>query len=49
MLMLINALVRTPDELEMRIHLRNEFYAIGFKDIIPELHSFDNGVITVNY
>ncbi|KAG5264090.1 hypothetical protein AALO_G00272010 [Alosa alosa] len=34
---LINALVTSPDELDFRIHLRNEFLRCGLKKILPEL------------
>lgn len=32
---LINALVTSPDELDFRIHLRNEFLRCGLKKILP--------------
>lgn len=32
---LINALVTFPDELDFRIHLRNEFLRCGLKKILP--------------
>ncbi|XP_054453352.1 protein diaphanous homolog 2 isoform X2 [Anoplopoma fimbria] len=34
---LINALVTCPDDLDFRIHLRNEFLRCGLKKILPEL------------
>ncbi|XP_068181324.1 protein diaphanous homolog 2 isoform X3 [Antennarius striatus] len=34
---LINALVTSPDDLDFRIHLRNEFLRSGLKKILPEL------------
>ncbi|XP_039476194.1 protein diaphanous homolog 2 isoform X5 [Oreochromis aureus] len=34
---LINALVTSPDDLDFRIHLRNEFLRCGLKKILPEL------------
>ena len=40
---LINALVTSPDELDFRIHLRNEFLRCGLKKILPvSKHSFKN-------
>ena len=32
---LINALVTSPDDLDFRIHLRNEFLRCGLKKILP--------------
>ena len=32
---LINALVTSPDELDFRLHLRNEFMRCGLKEILP--------------
>uniref|UniRef100_A0A8C5EXK6 Diaphanous-related formin 2 n=1 Tax=Gouania willdenowi TaxID=441366 RepID=A0A8C5EXK6_GOUWI len=34
---LINALVTSPDDLDFRIHLRNEFLRCGLKKTLPEL------------
>uniref|UniRef100_A0A9J8AL96 Protein diaphanous homolog 2 n=1 Tax=Cyprinus carpio carpio TaxID=630221 RepID=A0A9J8AL96_CYPCA len=34
---LINALVTSPDDLDFRIHLRNEFLRCGLKKILPDL------------
>uniref|UniRef100_A0A3B5R9P3 Diaphanous related formin 2 n=1 Tax=Xiphophorus maculatus TaxID=8083 RepID=A0A3B5R9P3_XIPMA len=34
---LINALVTSPDDLDFRIHLRNEFLRCGLKKILPEI------------
>ncbi|XP_077464740.1 protein diaphanous homolog 2 isoform X6 [Stigmatopora argus] len=34
---LINALVTSPEDLDFRIHLRNEFLRCGLKKILPEL------------
>ncbi|XP_054695000.1 protein diaphanous homolog 2 isoform X3 [Grus americana] len=39
---LINALVTSPDELDFRIHLRNEFLRCGMKKILPGLKDKDN-------
>ncbi|KAL2077501.1 hypothetical protein ACEWY4_027005 [Coilia grayii] len=38
---LINALVTSPDELDFRIHLRNEFLRCGLKKILPELKEME--------
>lgn len=38
---LINALVSSPEELDMRVHLRNEFHACGFSAFLAELHDYD--------
>lgn len=35
---LINALVTSPDDLDFRIHLRNEFLRCGLKKILPVSH-----------
>ena len=32
---LINALVTSPDELDFRLHLRNEFMRCGLKEVLP--------------
>ncbi|XP_062311618.1 protein diaphanous homolog 3-like, partial [Osmerus eperlanus] len=34
---LINALVTSPDELDFRLHIRNEFMRCGLKEILPSL------------
>ncbi|XP_008418807.1 protein diaphanous homolog 2 isoform X6 [Poecilia reticulata] len=34
---LINAVVTSPDDLDFRIHLRNEFLRCGLKKILPEI------------
>lgn len=33
-LQLINAIVATPDDLEFRLHLRNEIMRVGLMDIL---------------
>lgn len=38
---LINALVTSPDELDFRIHLRNEFLRCGLKKILPDLKEME--------
>lgn len=32
---LINALVTSPDDLDLRLHIRNEFIRCGLKNILP--------------
>lgn len=32
---LINALVTSPDELDLRLHIRNEFVRCGLKEVLP--------------
>ncbi|XP_067903802.1 protein diaphanous homolog 2 isoform X3 [Heterodontus francisci] len=39
---LINALVTSPDDLDFRIHLRNEFFRCGLKKILPVLKEKEN-------
>ncbi|XP_030304684.1 protein diaphanous homolog 2 isoform X2 [Calypte anna] len=39
---LINALITSSDELEFRIHLRNEFLRCGLKKILPSLKDKEN-------
>ncbi|XP_007890050.2 protein diaphanous homolog 2 isoform X3 [Callorhinchus milii] len=39
---LINALVTSPDDLDFRIHLRNEFLRCGLKKILPVLKEKEN-------
>lgn len=31
----INALVTSPDELDLRLHIRNEYMRCGLKEILP--------------
>ncbi|OCT67535.1 hypothetical protein XELAEV_18038833mg, partial [Xenopus laevis] len=38
----INALLTSPEELDFRIHLRNEFLRCGLKQILPELKEKEN-------
>uniref|UniRef100_A0A6I8MY29 Diaphanous related formin 2 n=1 Tax=Ornithorhynchus anatinus TaxID=9258 RepID=A0A6I8MY29_ORNAN len=38
----INALVTSPDDLDFRIHLRNEFLRSGLKKMLPDLKSKEN-------
>ncbi|XP_068435700.1 protein diaphanous homolog 3-like isoform X2 [Clinocottus analis] len=39
---LINALVTSPDELDFRLHIRNEFMRCGLKEILPQLTTIRN-------
>ena len=42
---LINALVTSPDELDFRLHIRNEFMRCGLKEILPvstHTHTFSH-------
>ncbi|GAB1299132.1 Protein diaphanous homolog 3 [Apodemus speciosus] len=39
---LINALVTSPDDLDFRLHLRNEFMRCGLKEILPNLKGIKN-------
>ncbi|XP_072832741.1 protein diaphanous homolog 3 isoform X4 [Vicugna pacos] len=39
---LINALVTSPDDLDFRLHIRNEFLRCGLKEILPNLKCIRN-------
>ncbi|XP_057563592.1 protein diaphanous homolog 3 isoform X3 [Hippopotamus amphibius kiboko] len=39
---LINALVTSPDDLDFRLHIRNEFMRCGLKEILPNLKRIKN-------
>ncbi|XP_003412641.1 protein diaphanous homolog 3 isoform X1 [Loxodonta africana] len=39
---LINALVTFPDDLDLRLHIRNEFMRCGLKEIFPNLKGIKN-------
>nr|XP_027793848.1 protein diaphanous homolog 3 isoform X4 [Marmota flaviventris] len=39
---LINALVTSPDDLDFRLHIRNEFMRCGLKEILPSLKRIKN-------
>lgn len=41
-LQFVNSLVTAPEELDVRVHLRNEFQIAGFQSIMPELHTADS-------
>ncbi|KAK4810057.1 hypothetical protein QYF61_007221 [Mycteria americana] len=45
---LINALVTSPEDLDFRIHLRNEFLRCGLKKILPSLYFLNNVCTDVN-
>eukprot|EP00041_Stephanoeca_diplocostata_P008398 m.124876 g.124876 ORF g.124876 m.124876 type:complete len:345 (+) comp17302_c0_seq4:325-1359(+) len=45
-LQLINALVTSPEELDLRVHLRNELNACGFQALIPELQQDESSEMT---
>ena len=36
----VNAIVDAPETMEFRVHLRNEFFALGFAQVLPRLSSF---------
>nr|XP_046246873.1 protein diaphanous homolog 3-like isoform X3 [Scatophagus argus]XP_046246882.1 protein diaphanous homolog 3-like isoform X3 [Scatophagus argus] len=44
---LINALVTSPDELDFRLHIRNEFMRCGLKEILPQLTSIRNEALDI--
>ncbi|XP_055363407.1 protein diaphanous homolog 3-like isoform X2 [Betta splendens] len=44
---LINALVTSPDELDFRLHIRNEFMRCGLKEILPQLASIRNEALEI--
>ncbi|KAK7913161.1 hypothetical protein WMY93_013372 [Mugilogobius chulae] len=44
---LINALVTSPEELDFRLHLRNEFMRCGLKKILPHLATIRNEVLDI--
>ncbi|XP_032886280.1 protein diaphanous homolog 2 isoform X1 [Amblyraja radiata] len=44
---LINALVTSPDDLDFRIHLRNEFLRCGLKKILPILKEKENDELDI--
>ncbi|XP_071425814.1 protein diaphanous homolog 2 isoform X3 [Pithys albifrons albifrons] len=44
---LINALVTFPEELDFRIHLRNEFLRCGLKKILPALKEKENDELDI--
>ncbi|XP_069030600.1 protein diaphanous homolog 3-like [Embiotoca jacksoni] len=44
---LINALVTSPDELDFRLHIRNEFIRCGLKEILPQLIAIRNEALDI--
>ncbi|XP_042558841.1 protein diaphanous homolog 3 isoform X5 [Clupea harengus] len=44
---LINALVTSPDELDFRLHLRNEFMRCGLKEVLPHLSTLRNEALDI--
>ncbi|XP_078102559.1 protein diaphanous homolog 3-like isoform X2 [Sander vitreus] len=44
---LINALVTSPDELDFRLHIRNEFMRCGLKEILPHLTTIRNDALDI--
>ncbi|XP_076011613.1 protein diaphanous homolog 3-like [Genypterus blacodes] len=44
---LINALVTSPDELDLRLHIRNEFMRCGLKQILPQLTATRNDALDI--
>ncbi|XP_071187245.1 protein diaphanous homolog 3-like [Salvelinus alpinus] len=44
---LINALVTSPDELDFRLHIRNEFIRSGLREILPHLTAIRNDALDI--
>ncbi|KAF4083396.1 hypothetical protein AMELA_G00140710 [Ameiurus melas] len=44
---LINALVTSPDELDFRLHIRNEFMRCGLREILPTLCAIRNEALDI--
>ncbi|XP_060797729.1 protein diaphanous homolog 3 isoform X1 [Neoarius graeffei] len=44
---LINALVTSPDELDFRLHIRNEFMRCGLREILPTLGTIRNEALDI--
>ncbi|XP_052365242.1 protein diaphanous homolog 3-like, partial [Oncorhynchus keta] len=44
---LINALVTSPDELDFRLHIRNEFIRSGLREILPHLTTIRNDALDI--
>uniref|UniRef100_A0A8C1J181 Diaphanous-related formin 3 n=1 Tax=Cyprinus carpio TaxID=7962 RepID=A0A8C1J181_CYPCA len=47
LLNLINALVTSPDELDFRLHIRNEFMRCGLREILPSLNAVKNDALDI--
>uniref|UniRef100_A0A674MDC9 Diaphanous-related formin 3 n=2 Tax=Takifugu TaxID=31032 RepID=A0A674MDC9_TAKRU len=43
----INALVTSPDELDLRLHIRNEFMRCGLKEMLPQLTNIRNEALDI--
>ncbi|XP_053827150.1 protein diaphanous homolog 3 isoform X4 [Vidua macroura] len=44
---LINALITSPDDLDFRLHIRNEFMRSGLKEILPQLQCIKNEALDI--
>ncbi|XP_051957573.1 protein diaphanous homolog 3 [Xyrauchen texanus] len=44
---LINALVTSPDELDFRLHIRNEFMRCGLREILPSLSAIKSDALEI--
>ncbi|XP_018427343.1 PREDICTED: protein diaphanous homolog 3-like [Nanorana parkeri] len=44
---LINALVTSPDDLDLRLHIRNEFMRCGLREILPQLKHIRNDALDI--
>uniref|UniRef100_A0A803YL34 Diaphanous related formin 3 n=1 Tax=Meleagris gallopavo TaxID=9103 RepID=A0A803YL34_MELGA len=44
---LINALVTSPEDLDFRLHIRNEFIRSGLKEILPQLKCIKNEALDI--
>ncbi|XP_036396699.1 protein diaphanous homolog 3-like [Megalops cyprinoides] len=44
---LINALVTSPDELDFRMHIRNEFMRCGLREILPRLNAIRSDALDI--
>uniref|UniRef100_A0A8D2MTL2 Diaphanous homolog 3 n=1 Tax=Zonotrichia albicollis TaxID=44394 RepID=A0A8D2MTL2_ZONAL len=44
---LINALVTSPDDLDFRLHIRNEFMRSGLKELLPQLRYIKNEALDI--
>ncbi|NXI41065.1 DIAP3 protein, partial [Galbula dea] len=44
---LINALVTSPDDLDFRLHIRNEFMRSGLKELLPQLKCIKNEALDI--
>uniref|UniRef100_A0ACB8FJ55 Diaphanous n=1 Tax=Sphaerodactylus townsendi TaxID=933632 RepID=A0ACB8FJ55_9SAUR len=44
---LINALVTSPEDLDFRLHIRNEFMRCGLKERLPQLKCIKNDALDI--